>query len=113
MSAPDNIDRKPAKESPIPPTASVLFERWLRERDKANADESDGFPEDIWQPMNDVEKLLHAAPAKTLHDLAAKIIAATDHGAYMDLASCDAGRALVEEAARIVGREDHLERGAA
>lgn len=87
----------------------VLFGRWTSARDEANGDENAG--DNRFDRANAIEKQLLATRAETMHDLAAKLIAATDHGAYMDLAGFNGGAELVREAAQIVGRVDRLEGG--
>lgn len=98
-----------------PSTGSMksLFKQWIELRDEANVraekvSVAKDLPGHFDKANRALEKVL-AEPATSLQDLAMKLIAVTDHGAYMDLSGFTGGADLIREAAALVGRSEHLE----
>lgn len=106
----DRTIAQPTTATPI----KALFDLWIMQRDEAAARLKDPLlseeaSREVFDLPNATQKVLLDTPAATLEDLAAKLIAAVDHGAYMDLGGFEGGDLIVREAAAIIGRAEHLE----
>lgn len=101
-------------DEPFPRPVMVLFDQWLGQRDTANARAGEcAFADEetpaLFPPANATLEIILTARATTLEEFAAKLVAVTDHGAYMDLAGIAGGAELIQEAAALVNRAEHLD----
>jgi hypothetical protein len=84
-----------------------LFERWRAERRTqallARLANTDDTIQSIGRVMGGLEREIAATPARTLQEFAAKLIAQTCFGAYPLELEAPRGKAIIDEAADILG----------